>query len=228
MLGKRNKSWKGWKDRKKVYIYVCIGTQKRGRTEGGDGLLLHIDRGKDQPVNSDSLFFFSRTFEEKDMSRHRIIEIQSAKWKHESEDNCIWEALLSITKGPSLTFFSSLLNHHHSTFLFHGRGVSDWEGKREMKERIKERKIWWWRMEKEMDLMRRSDDVIHRTCYMLYIIFMIRKCVDIYEMVTSWNYYSLMALSHFDSMKAEEVLRGFNKWRKGKKEADRSDGWEIP
>lgn len=36
----------------------CIGTQKGERREGGDGLLLHIDRGEDQPVKPDEFILF--------------------------------------------------------------------------------------------------------------------------------------------------------------------------
>lgn len=38
----------------------CIGRQKEedeGRTGGGEGALLRIDRGEDQPVNSDFILF---------------------------------------------------------------------------------------------------------------------------------------------------------------------------
>ena len=54
-------------------------------------------------------------------------------------------------------------------------------------------------------------------------IFMIGKCVDMYEMVTSWIYNSLIALSHlFDE--SEGGPSGLEQVERGREEsADRSD-----
>lgn len=64
--------------------------EDEGRTGGGEGALLHIDRREDQPVNPTS--FFSRTFE--DMSRKRLkVRIGSMR-----VEIIVFEKLFSVTK----------------------------------------------------------------------------------------------------------------------------------
>lgn len=170
--------------------------------------------------------------------RRESTETQSAKWKHESEDNCIWEAVLHY-KRVLRSLYSSLL-HHHSTFLFQG-GVSEWVIGRE----------GGWRRWKKRD--RRKRETVGRE-WVSRISFLGRTIIFCYKVIHdiihgiegvtsctfSWSRNVLICMRWLRvdttarwwlfltySMKAEEVLRGFNKWREREKSADRSDAWDL-